>query len=418
MNGHGPSAEKGPGRPEVSLVIPVYNVAAHLRQCLDSFAGQAGCAFEALCVDDGSTDGSGAVLDEYAARDARFRVLHQANGGTHVARKRAVLSAAGAWCLFLDPDDWLEPDALARLAPVLGAASGVDVVCPGVAVHVCEGTKGSFGPRHERLFSPPPRKYSRDDLFEAAFVARTMSAHLIGKVVRTETCRRAFAALSDRRIVFQEDILAFYRIVAESSGAEGLSGRFYNYRVGPGISYRPFMTPDEFFGSFAKFEELADLKRFRAGRFPDGSPAAAALGCLEVRLAVATLSEAMERLESPADGRAGVDRLRAACPVEVVAAACAEWHRLKGVQLADAAHRFGLEDILGDVALRQLDYVWRGHNDRLRALGEALAAVRRELAAVRRELAAERDARARLEANVRHPVRALLRKIFKIGGKK
>lgn len=405
-------------RPTISLVIPVYNVAAHLRTCLDSVAGQTGCAFEVLCVDDGSTDGSGAVLDEYAARDARFRVLRQTNRGTHVARKNGVLAASGAWCFFLDSDDWLEPGALNRLASAAGAAEGADILCPGFVLHVCDGAVGTFGPRSERRFNPPPRTYDREALFDAAFVARTLPAHLIGKAVRTGVCRRAFEAMSDRRIVFQEDILAFYRIVAESSGAEGLPDRLYHYRIGPGISYRPFMTPDEFFGSFAKFDELAALRRFRAARFPDGSPAAAALDRLEVRLAVATLAEAMERLADPEDGREGVRRLRAACSVEVLAAACAEWHALKGVRLADTARRYGLDDILGDVALRQLDYVWRGHNDRLRALGDALASVRRELASVRRELADERAARARLKAAVRHPVRTLWRKLLKSGRRK
>ena len=398
-----------------SVVIPVYNVERYLAACLDSLLAQSVDSWEAICVDDGSTDGSGAILDEYAARDDRFRVVRQENRGTYVARKNGVLSASGAWCFFLDPDDWLEPGALNRLISAAGAAEGVDIVSPGFFVHVCDGAVGSFGPRYERKFNPPPRKYDRDGLFEAAFVARTVSAHLIGKAVRTEVCRSAFGAMSERRIVFQEDILAFYRIVAEASAAECLSDRLYNYRVGPGISYRPFMTPGEFFGSFSKFDELSDLKRFRAGCFPDGSPAAVALDRLEIRLAVATLSEAMERLESLEDGREGVRRLRAACPVEVLAAACAEWHRLKGVRLADVARRYALEDILGDVALRQLDYVWRGHNDRLRALGDALESVQRELESVRRELADERAAREILESTVRHPVRAMLRKLWKSG---
>lgn len=75
-----------------SIIIPVYNVAPYLRECLDSVLAQI-CTdweWEAICVDDGSTDGSGAILDEYAARDGRFKVIHQTNAGVSAARNAAL----------------------------------------------------------------------------------------------------------------------------------------------------------------------------------------------------------------------------------------------------------------------------------------------------------------------------------------
>ena len=65
--------------PFFSIIIPVYNVAPYLRECLDSVVAQTFTDWEAICVDDGSTDGSGAILDEYEAGDKRFRVIHQRN---------------------------------------------------------------------------------------------------------------------------------------------------------------------------------------------------------------------------------------------------------------------------------------------------------------------------------------------------
>ncbi len=403
-------------RPAISLVIPVYNVAAHLPQCLDSVAGQTGCIFEAICVDDGSTDGSGAILDEYAARDTRFRVVRQENRGTHAARRRAVMESHGEWCLFLDPDDWLESGALSRLAPML-AATSADIVGFGFQIHADDALR-TIEQALSARFNPDPGSYDRDRLFEAAFVSQKVPAHLIGKAVRAEVCRKAFSAMSERRLVFQEDICAFFRIAAESTAAITVADRFYNYRIGPGISYRRYMTRSEFFGSLAKFDELNDLKAMCAERFREGSAAANALEKLEMRLVVASVSEAIERMERQEDGREGVRRLRELCGDAVVSAACAEWYRLKGVALADAARAYGVADLLGDVALRQLDYVWRGHNSRLRALGDELASVRRELGDVRCQLADERVARERLEAKVRHPVRALLRKLWKPGTRK
>ena len=92
-----------------SIVIPIYNVAPYLRECLDSVLAQTFGDWEAICVDDGSTDGSGAILDEYAAADMRFRVVHQPNKGVCAARNVALDKARGEWIGFLDADDvWLD----------------------------------------------------------------------------------------------------------------------------------------------------------------------------------------------------------------------------------------------------------------------------------------------------------------------
>lgn len=99
-----------------SIIIPVYNVAPYLRECLDSVCAQTFAEWEAICVDDGSTDESGKILDEYAGRDRRFRVIHQKNAGVSAARNAAIDVAGGEWLMFLDADDMIVPDALQFLA--------------------------------------------------------------------------------------------------------------------------------------------------------------------------------------------------------------------------------------------------------------------------------------------------------------
>jgi len=91
--------------PFFSIIIPVYNVAPYLRECLDSVLAQTFTDWECICVDDGSTDGSGAILDEYAAKDKRFNVIHQTNAGVGAARNAALDMVKGVWVGFLDPDD-------------------------------------------------------------------------------------------------------------------------------------------------------------------------------------------------------------------------------------------------------------------------------------------------------------------------
>ncbi|MGM9852345.1 MAG: glycosyltransferase family 2 protein [Muribaculaceae bacterium] len=96
----------------VSVIIPVYNTEKYLRQCLDSVLAQTYSDWEAILVDDGSTDTSGAICDEYAATDNRFKVLHTANAGVSAARNTAVGLANGKWLTVVDADDMLAPDAL------------------------------------------------------------------------------------------------------------------------------------------------------------------------------------------------------------------------------------------------------------------------------------------------------------------
>lgn len=96
-------------KPFFSIIVPVYNVAPYLRECLDSVLAQTCTDWECLCVNDGSTDESGAILDEYAQKDSRFRVFHKPNGGVSSARNLALNNAKGEWIGFLDGDDvWAE----------------------------------------------------------------------------------------------------------------------------------------------------------------------------------------------------------------------------------------------------------------------------------------------------------------------
>lgn len=90
---------------KVSVIIPCYNVAPYVGACLDSVLGQTLREIECVCVDDGSSDDTAKILDEYAARDARVRVYRQANRGVYEARNRAIANAKGEFVAFMDPDD-------------------------------------------------------------------------------------------------------------------------------------------------------------------------------------------------------------------------------------------------------------------------------------------------------------------------
>ena len=94
----------------ISIIVPVYNVEKYLRECLDSISLLKAVTWEAILVDDGSTDTSGKICDEYAKQDSRFRVIHQKNSGVSAARNAGLDAAKGEWIWFVDSDDSINPD--------------------------------------------------------------------------------------------------------------------------------------------------------------------------------------------------------------------------------------------------------------------------------------------------------------------
>ena len=118
--------------PLISVIVPVYNVEKYLRKCLDSICGQTYRNLEILCVNDGSTDGSAAILEEYADRDKRIKVFRQKNAGLSAARNTALEVATGEWIAGVDSDDYLESDAFEYA--LAEADDQTDIITYGVQV--------------------------------------------------------------------------------------------------------------------------------------------------------------------------------------------------------------------------------------------------------------------------------------------
>lgn len=102
----------------ISIIIPIYNISGYLRDCLDSCMRQTYKNLDIICVDDGSTDGSGVIADEYAAQDKRFKVIHKANGGLPSARKTGIEVSSGEYIFHLDGDDNIPDNAIELLANI------------------------------------------------------------------------------------------------------------------------------------------------------------------------------------------------------------------------------------------------------------------------------------------------------------
>ena len=141
----------------ISVIVPVYNVAAYLPECLDSILKQDYENLEILVIDDGSTDGSSEICDKYAACDPRISVIHQKNGGAANAKNAGLRIATGEYLSFVDSDDYLEPGAYSHMVGLL-RETGADVVQCSFRDVFRDGSKE--GPKKEN------RTYSAEQYLE------------------------------------------------------------------------------------------------------------------------------------------------------------------------------------------------------------------------------------------------------------
>ena len=151
---------------KVSIGIPVYNVSEYLRQCLNSVLRQTFTDFEVILVDDGSTDDSFRICQEYAAKDSRFKLFHQENGGVAKARNNCLRYMTGDFIAWVDSDDWIEDDYFERLIRTQ-ERTGADMVCIGIKTFM--NNEFYMGSHQDKYGAFPghviPKKIGMSDVF-------------------------------------------------------------------------------------------------------------------------------------------------------------------------------------------------------------------------------------------------------------
>lgn len=195
----------------VSILIPVFNCEAFLRQCLDSVVGQTWRDLQVVVVDDGSTDGSWDIMREYAARDSRVEVYHQENAGVGTARNRLLDLARGDFVLFVDSDDWIELNTIETLMREQAAAN-YDMV-----------TYEAIGSNNE-----VDAVYNQEQVIEQFLAHVTFNGSLCFKLVR----RMLFEGHHfDPLISYGEDALMTWHVLQCVKSVRVTPFRFYHYRM-------------------------------------------------------------------------------------------------------------------------------------------------------------------------------------------
>lgn len=212
----------------VSIIVPVYNVAKYLPRCLDSLINQTYKNIEIILVDDGSTDGSGDICDEYAALDDRVNVFHTPNGGVSHARNVALDNAGGEYITFVDSDDWLEKDWIAdAIAEVIRA--DVDLYIGGYVKSYetgCDKVVHKYMPKTILTNIECLKEMYMQKIEDTAF-----AWEVCGKLFR----RKLWNGVRFREnISVQEDGIAFFEILQQTEKAVYVPAYTYHYFDRPG----------------------------------------------------------------------------------------------------------------------------------------------------------------------------------------
>lgn len=233
----------------LSIVVPVYNVVKYLERCVQSIVAQALADYEIVLVDDGSTDGSGALCDELQQRYACIEVVHQLNGGLSAARNAGIEIARGAYITFVDSDDMLAPHTMEKNIEFLLQHPEVDM-----------------------LEYPVEVRAGSADAYMLTFADETQTADVFADWIRREgyrhcyACNKIFAARVWKEIRFPdglyfEDVAIMPDVIRQCRCVHYSSYGCYRYIMQPGsitTSYRYLKQRHLFEGNHRLYMELKD----------------------------------------------------------------------------------------------------------------------------------------------------------------
>lgn len=207
-------------QPLVSVIVPVYKAEAYLHKCVDSLLAQTMTDFEVLLIDDGSPDRSGAICDEYAAKDSRIRVFHKENGGVASARQVGIENVRGEYTIHADPDDWVEPTMLEELYAKAKKDDADMVICD---YYVYTRNNISYN-------SQSVKDLSASNIIVSLFYG-ILYGSLCNKLVNTK-CFKNYNIIFDKSVSVGEDLLFCLNLLKTSIyKVSYLSKAYYYYDI-------------------------------------------------------------------------------------------------------------------------------------------------------------------------------------------
>lgn len=211
--------------PYITVIVPVYNTEAYLERCINSICNQTFKDFELILVDDGSTDGSGKLIDEKAAADSRIVAVHKPNGGSSSARNEGLKRAKGKFISFIDSDDYVEPFFLEKLSAPTFSDDTLQIVQIGRTEVNEDGT------RRDDICTPP----EKDTFIDSKEFFRTLIMHTGDCSFCTKLISRKLFETREFPVgKLNEDFHLLIEMLFETKGVYSLSEYGYHvcYRLG------------------------------------------------------------------------------------------------------------------------------------------------------------------------------------------
>lgn len=199
---------------KLGIVVPIFNAEQYLRQCIESILGQTYTDFEVVLIDDGSTDQSGEICDDFAEKDSRVHVIHQENAGKILARYRGAASLDCEYLTFVDSDDWIDPDTYKKMEQYF--EKGIDVVSFQIIRYFNKTYQYvSESNYKEGLYE---RKNIREDIFPTMMCDKTrngcgLDPSLANKIIKKELLMGALYAAKHLDISYGDDVAVIFPLM-------------------------------------------------------------------------------------------------------------------------------------------------------------------------------------------------------------
>ncbi len=248
--------------PKVSVIVTVFNQENYIGNCLDSLLEQTLKDIEIICVDDGSTDKSCRILNEYAAKDNRIIcIFHETNKGTCQTRKDGVMASCGKYVMFVEGDDELYSDSCEKAYNAIETYQ-TDMVHFNTRINNCGKVPQSRIDMNSKLVQPFPGRLQADNLISSCWKDNKFFFQIWGKIYKNNIVHRAFAELEDGNYSVAEDLYAFFVIAFNSSSYYGIGDTLYKYNFGLGFYGRDFIELKDYKKLLTKKSVYDAIERF------------------------------------------------------------------------------------------------------------------------------------------------------------
>ena len=216
----------------ISIIVPIYNVAEYLHECIDSIINQTYKNIEIILVDDGSTDNSGEICDEYAKKDNRIIVVHQENKGLVAARKSGLSISHGKYIGYVDGDDWIEPQMYEHMLGKI-IEFDVDFITSGCIIDLNNQKKYSPIRKSEYYFDVDD--YMRKNIIKTSICGDSknteyISPNVCSKLMKKELLFKCQYLVNDN-ICYGEDLICTLYMIHYSKSIGYTDKYYYHYRI-------------------------------------------------------------------------------------------------------------------------------------------------------------------------------------------